>query len=533
MQPSIDHSSQSTLIRRKAWEVVLLAGLFAGLAVRVFLAREVHTPGLWDAAFYYTVAKNIALGRGQVIDYLWHFINGGTPLTHYSSDFWHPLTSQILALPMRLFGISVFNALIPSILSSLGIAVVVYALGKTFGLAQHARTMAALLAWFAPYAMQTSLTTDSIIFFSLITMIMLYFIILGRASAVYFLPAAVLSGLGHLTRQDGILLLGTILICIFLTSQPFRKKLLLAGFVVGIHLLVLSPLLARNYQEMQHLLPPGPPTTRFLTEHDDVYAFGKTLTFQTYWQEFGLAGILQNKLHTAYFHVLQGIAVLDPLVVLLLGWAVIDFVWVRRQKERFSFFIPVLIYAGLSYFFYIFIASFALFSAQKSLVTVMSFAALLMMDFMDSRIRYRPLLIGLWFGMVLYLGVTGMARTTFQTSSFDAAYERISSTQALISADRAKRGLAKEVLVVMTSEPWQYHEAAGVPTVMIPNNDLEVIFQVADLYGVSYIVLPAPRTALQGIYAGKETSPRLELIGSFEENKVYRILPASRGIEEQ
>ncbi|MFL7868829.1 MAG: ArnT family glycosyltransferase [Anaerolineales bacterium] len=506
----------------RTWQFVLAFGLLGGLGVRLFLAASTHTPGQWDAAFYYTVAKNIVLGRGLVIDYIWHYINGPTPLTHYSSDFWHPLTSYLIALPMSVLGISPFNAILSSIAAGFGIALVSYKLGKVFGLPANTRVMATILAFFAPYAIQTSVTTDSIIFFGLASITMLYWLAKSRKEPRYFLLAALASGLGHLTRQDGVLLLATILTCILLAPLPLMRKLTFGIGVVGIHLTILSPLLIKNYQEMGFFLPPGPPTTRFLTEHDDVYAYGKTFTFQTYLQTFGWVGILKNKMQTAVFHIQQAYAVLNPGFVVLGTVALVYLVFKEKNREKLRFFLPVLIYAAYTYGFYIFIASFALFSAQKSLVTIIPFISILIMDFATQRLRYRPLLIGLFLGLTFYLGLQGYVRAAWANAHYDATYASMRATQPLILEDTQKRGEEPSSIIVMTHDPWHYYEATDWSTLMIPNNDLATILSVANNYHASYLILPAPRPALDAIYNGETEDPRLEYLGTIDEQKIYR-----------
>jgi len=44
-----------------------------------------------DIAFYYTLARNLAQGRGFVIDYIWNFWNH-PPASHLQHDWWMPLT---------------------------------------------------------------------------------------------------------------------------------------------------------------------------------------------------------------------------------------------------------------------------------------------------------------------------------------------------------------------------------------------------------------------------------------------------------
>lgn len=116
--------------KTKLWNSVFIGGLAVGLVLRLYLATNAHTPGHGDPAFYYAVAKNIVDGRGLVIDYVAYFFYGLVPLTHYSNDFWNPLTSILLSIPMRFLGKSVFNALLASIVFSFIPALVAHLTSK-------------------------------------------------------------------------------------------------------------------------------------------------------------------------------------------------------------------------------------------------------------------------------------------------------------------------------------------------------------------------------------------------------------------
>src|SRR5689334_8480055 len=59
-----------------------------------------------DVSFYYTVAKNLAEGRGFVIDYVWNFWNDPRGFPTPANVWWMPLPSMVCALGMALFGTS-------------------------------------------------------------------------------------------------------------------------------------------------------------------------------------------------------------------------------------------------------------------------------------------------------------------------------------------------------------------------------------------------------------------------------------------
>jgi hypothetical protein len=79
-------------------------------------------------------------------------------------------------------------------------------------------------------------------------------------------------------------------------------------------------------------------------------------------------------------------------------------------------------------------------------------------------------------------------------------------------------------VVVMTRNPWELTEVTGIPAVQIPNNDLCTILGTARRYGVTTVVLPAHRTALQGRATLKAAGFRF--LGRQDSRGVYR-LPAT------
>jgi hypothetical protein len=81
-------------------------------------------------------------------------------------------------------------------------------------------------------------------------------------------------------------------------------------------------------------------------------------------------------------------------------------------------------------------------------------------------------------------------------------------------------------MVVMTRDPWELTYQTGLRSVEIPNNGLDVILQVAHQFGANYLVLPAPREALAGLYEGTRSFPAFQLVGTVPNTdlKLYRII---------
>src|SRR5512142_196746 len=149
---------------RRFWIGVFLVGLVAGLVLRLHLASFAHMPGHGDSAFYFTVARNIAEGRGPVIDYITYFFSGLLPLPHYAGDFWNPTASFLIALPMLVFGTSISAALIAPILVGIVPAVAGFLAGRQYCGSTAAGALTGTLTFFAAFEVWFSTTTEAIIF---------------------------------------------------------------------------------------------------------------------------------------------------------------------------------------------------------------------------------------------------------------------------------------------------------------------------------------------------------------------------------
>lgn len=91
--------------------------LVAGLLVRLGLASLAEHPGLFDPNHYYNLARNLAEGRGFVVDYIWQYHQKPAGVTH-PVDYWMPLAALWPALSMRVLGMGLLPALLPNILFS-------------------------------------------------------------------------------------------------------------------------------------------------------------------------------------------------------------------------------------------------------------------------------------------------------------------------------------------------------------------------------------------------------------------------------
>jgi 4-amino-4-deoxy-L-arabinose transferase-like glycosyltransferase len=497
----------------KRWLALGALALVVGVALRLQLATASQTPGHGDSAFYYTVAKNIVDGRGLVVDYVVYFFAGLVPITHYAGDFWNPLAEILLSLPMMLLGKSVFHALLATITAGIVPAVVAYFVGRRLSNSVPAGVMAGILTFFAPYQVWMSTRTEAIIFFGAFGSLAVLFAIKGRSRPRMFLLAALCTGLTHLVRQDGILLLLALLGSILLAPIPFRSRLALCVGAGLIHTLVISPLLIRNDATFGSLMQPGPSSTMFLTTYEDFHAYGKTLDWQTLRATWGIRELIVRRLHTAAENLGQIEYFLDPVLVLLTSLGIVSLVTRRKQVDLWVF-LPIGLFSLFEYLFYSFVASFSgPGTLPKALAIVIPFASVVIVELLRFYIRPgKPLVAGVLL-LAVYGAYQGYQSNYVSALYYNRAYADYRAVEAIVLDDAAKSGTPRDQIVIMARDVWDVYEATGLKTVMIPNNDMDTILFVARHYGVGYMLLPAPRKALDDIYMGTTPDSRFSFLG--------------------
>jgi hypothetical protein len=497
------------------WIFLLWAGLITGLILRFYLAGFAKMPGHGDSAFYYTVAKNIAAGRGPVIDYIVYFFSGLLPLPHYAGDFWNPSAAFLIAIPMLLFGRTISSALIAPILAGVVPAVAGFLAGKKYSQSLAIGVLSGILTFFSPFQVWFSVTTEAIIFAGAFGSMAIYLTMRADESPRYFLLAALFTGLANLIRQDNILLLVTLEACILIAGLPWKKKLALAAAVAGIHLLVLSPLIIKNFSEFHTAFPPGPAKTAFLTTYEDFHSYDKQIDWSTLRATWGLRGILKRRLHTASENLGQVGYFLDPVLMWLALAALLDVLFLHRSTIKLRLLIPALLFAFLEYLFYSFIASFSgPGSLIKSLGTLMPFICILIVDFLSNYIRPRPLLVGLVVLLSIYSGYQGFEKNYSSTIYYNKVYDDYKFVKSMILTDARNKSSNVDNIAVLARNTWDVYEGTGFKSVMVPNNDISTIIFVAQHYNAHYLLLPALRPQLDKIYTGSGPDPRFHFIGS-------------------
>lgn len=490
-------------------------------------------PGLWDPTEYYNLAVSLHAGRGFTLDYIWTFANHPAAVTH-PLDHWLPLPGVVTAGSFALFGVSVRAALLPFVLLGVLQSLLVYAFAGRTGASRTAQVFAALASAWMPWLFLSSLHTDTTTLFGVLGFGCMAAVYLGATENGRWLwLAGLLAGLAMLTRNDGVMLIaagglgGGWLI--------WRKRARIPwGHLAGAAILaglVLLPWMIRNQSELGEPWPGSTANTMFVTSHEDFYAYSKDISLQTYLYQ-GIPRILGK----IAFELAASVKLMITLVELIFPVAILggllEALLVRLRPQMpaapdLSPYIPALVFILLTF------ASYGILfpylsqggSFKKAYLAMVPFLLIIGAQTAERYIRPR----GAYLGVI----VITLALLLANAVELTRADFKVNNTQldvfkdVKIELDRLQAGEDREI-IVMTRDPWSLNRVTGYRAVMVPNEPLNVILEVADRYGVTHLLAPVPRDAITRIDRGDARDPRLERVAELPDYglHIYRIRPA-------
>lgn len=141
-------------------------------------------------------------------------------------------------------------------------------------------------------------------------------------------------------------------------------------------------------------------------------------------------------------------------------------------------------------------------------------------------LKIKPLFILASMALIAYCGYRGFSLNYNYNTYYDKEYKSYTAIKDSILQDAKQRAEDPGDIVIMARDVWDVYEGTGFKAVMIPNNNLNTIYFVAQHYNAEYLILPAPRPALQGIFTGQKPDPRFTWVASIPgtDYKVYRIV---------
>lgn len=452
-----------------------------------WLASRVAHAGHADYAFYYQAAHNLAAGRGLVVDYVWHFFSGTPPIPHRADDYWQPLTPTVIAGFLRVFGDSVRVAIVPSMLGVGLVLLGTYVFARE-ALADRTAALTAVLFALASAVLWTaSVVPDTAAYLGAFVATFLAAAVRSRKDERFAVVAAAAAGLAYLARQDGILLAPALVLAV---RQTTRHRALALALYAGI--------------VVPRLLSAEGGRAVLLTSYEDLYSL--TPPTLRAWASAGIAAHARSRLEAIAAEADALWAAAGPLWGLALFYGVV----ILRRKRRSALVVwgPGAAYGAVLLMFYAAVAPLlaqqgSILRCMPALVPLIATAAAgglslaRVMPLQRHRLvvsRDNRLVVG--FALALAM----MIRSVGEASALVSANNAVGAEMAAVGATLRSIGADSSSLAIMTRVPWQLNLETGARAIQIPNGDPREIASVASRYSAQFVLLPAPRPALDEMH---------------------------------
>jgi len=503
--------------------------LFAlALVLYTIISLVVKEPGYMDACYYFAVAESLAQGKGPVEPFLWNYLDYPDHLPHPAFTYWMPLPS-LLAWPfLKLLGKSYFVARLPFIILASCLPIISYKTAellqeKTSERGKAIPTLAALLTIFSGFYVVYWPATDGFAPFAIaggLCLLLLGKLLEDGSPPLAFLAGAA-AGFAHLTRADGFLL---VLPVAFLLTRPQKRKLAL--YFLLAYFLLLSPWIARNVVTLNVPLPTSGAKTIFLTNYDDLFSYGKELSWQSY-LAWGAKPIAMSKLRAAWLNLQTALA------VFLMVFLVLPFAFGFKRLHSFDLLKPFWLYALALFLTMTLVFSYpgprgSLFHSGSALLPFTTSISAIGLKFLSEawarrrgidpqalwKLNYgAAILLAILVSLFVLYRALGPGRWNYRGDAYKLAevwLRQNSSPEA----------------IVMVGDPPCFYYYSHRPSIVIPNGDVETALKVAKRYGASFMLLePDHPHPLDSLYLNPHSSEGLKPIATFGKAILFRIEP--------
>ncbi len=509
---------------------LLFICMLALLMRAALMSAWVRHPGIADPNHYYNMGVRLVEGHGFTIDYIWQYNAPPASIVH-PEEHWMPLTAALAAIPMAWNGISVPSALLLFMVMGSALPAVSYWGARQLHLAPNPALWAAAACAVMPELVLNSLRTDTTIPFSLLVCLSICLVVYASKTTVrptrrwlVFIVAGALAGLSYLTRNDGILLLPMmfgywLILRLLWRSLPDALTILSGGRRLAAALtvvytvtaiLVAVPWLIRNLNEIGSLGSPETTDMFFFTHHNDHYAFGRAFTLETMLAAQTPQEIIGKRLFEMAAAVKMMVTSLGVVLPVAVAGGVLLLLLTRRDpvsRARLRATAPtLLLLAGGFVAYTVFIPYKAQAGSFKKfflallplLIPIGAYAIERMVAGSIARTR-------LWLMTLVLLAAFAVDTVRLdqqQTSRYLASMERVAAV-ARTMVDRNRDGQ----IILMAQDPFMLRYV-GYSSIMYPWEDVDTILQIAQRYGVDYLLFPPDRPQLDPIANEEETDPR-------------------------
>jgi hypothetical protein len=266
--------------------------------------------------------------------------------------------------------------------------------------------------------------------------------------------------------------------------------------------------------------------TMFLMDYEDLYAYGTDLSLHSYLSH-GLKNILSAKLAAIPVYLTQILEYFGPVILLLSAMGIIRAVRSKRIFRDKRIFLPHVIFFTFLVIFYTFVGTAVGKEGGfiKSSLAVVPFLIVLSVDVIRSISRSEMTATFILTLLAVFLFYKSLAFTADDILNREAQGRVMERIAKVLKQEQIKDPYHE--IVMMTRYPWQFNYLTGFKAVMVPNNDLDTIYEVAKKYNANYLLLPVPeRECLMNILNGDTEDPRFVFTRYaflLERVKIYRI----------
>jgi len=452
----------------------------------------VSAPGYTDVFYHFNAAERLVTGQGLTDAYLWTYIGAPDTLPAPSHLYWMPLTSIIAAFGMWITQNTTYAAAqLPFALMLAATGIIGFRLGWRI---TGKRRGAALTAWIA--GLLTLLSgfftrywgaIDTFAPYALIGAAAIYVMgsaLTTRQARELWMVAGALAAFAHLTRADGVLLLGVgVVIALWRMIERRRalhRRVVYLFLMLLLYLLVMSPWFLRNQFEVGSPLPLGGSQAIWFSSYDDLFNYPPDASPDT----LGLEGFINSRReafvnNAATFIAVEGLIAMTPFMLIGL--------W-RRRKDPFLR--PFWLYALLLHAVMTFVFPYpgyrgGLFHSAAALIPFWAALGVVGIDdavkWIASRRRtWQPETAKRVFsGALLLLALILSLQTGLAGRVTGGTPPLYTELNAVLPPDA----------VVMINDPAALYHYTGLGGVVIPNEDIEAIRTIARKYHVDYLLL--------------------------------------------
>ncbi len=518
-------SEQCALTRRAPWWLLPCLYLLS-ILVLVVAASQVAGPLDIDGSYYFLAARNLAQGRGLVVEAIWHFFQPPTSLPQPAGDLWMPLPSLLMA-PVLLFGSSFRFAQVAQVLLAALLPFLSFRFARDAGASLPWAALAGWLTAFAGVVTVHWVDSDCYTAYALVGGAALY--TMGRAERDprWLLPGGLLGGLAALTRNDGLLLLPVLWASAFFFSRhrrtPFPWKMLLLG--TALFLLPVLPWYGRNILLFGQPTPVSLPFLLTMRDYRQLLAYRPQADWAAFWEQ-GLDALLSARL-----------SALGAALIVLAGdfqvWEIVPLLVAALSLRRRPPLWPAFLYSAT--LLLALVGAFPLLALHGTWSR--SFAAFLPAGYAGVALGLQRLAEGLSRRFVPHMPRRAHAPLLALAAAAALLVGLVAGSRQL-EAVRSNPVLWQEVgnwlrqntptgVAVMAQDPMAVVIYGERPAIGIPFEDPPLLLQIARQYGVQYMVLAGRfkglwPEALRRLYEGETVSP-FTLLWEEREIRVYRL----------